>query len=632
MAEQVESATIVTDQVPAAPESQWGPKAPKGARTVFSRIIKEGANVPLFLGQTVVNALRDLGYNNTTSAICEHVDNSFQWGGKEVRVYFHEKGRKDSRKIDVLVLDDGVGMSPNVLRAVTAFGGSLCYDNRTTVGKYGMGMKAAALSMGPVLEIYSWQEGTGIYRMILDVEAISNDRGNVVQLAEPELVDVLPSEVREILSQAMTFPRNSGEQDLLAGSDEELPERLSASGTVVFIPDCDRLTYRTSRSLVEHATREMARIYRRFLASDRRLYINNRRVRSFDPTYRMEEAWHTTVEGLTEKRSRLVRSWSISIPVEEGSSTAKEATVRLFLLPIEEWDQLSRKVLKNDLHVFDSAGISFVRNDREVYIGSLTSVVGKGGHRDHWWRLEIDFPAELDEAMGVSVNKQGVRPKGYVTETIKKYIQDEILAVRKRIEEHSSRRAAATVAKSKLREAEQRANEAEALQATIFPELRHATEDERIAYENELRVFATAFKGDGETDEEVYQRIRNSMYITTFKHDEDAAFYRVDYQLGKIVLTINTAHPFFTAVYRPLQQLATRAGDMSIAENEDGPIDGDLAKDCSEAIVSLELLLLSLARTQSEMMVKDQDGDLQRMFDKMRRQWSLNLRTQLEIE
>src|SRR2546426_11532736 len=87
---------------PNSPETQWGADAPKGARAVFSRIIKEGANVPLFLGQTMINALRDLGYNHTTSAICEHVDNSFQWRSQDVRLYFHEKGKRDARKIDVL--------------------------------------------------------------------------------------------------------------------------------------------------------------------------------------------------------------------------------------------------------------------------------------------------------------------------------------------------------------------------------------------------------------------------------------------------------------------------------------------------------------------------------------------------
>src|SRR5580700_271092 len=365
---------------PVSPETQWGPDAPKGARAVFSRIIKEGANVPLFVGQTMINALRDLGYNNTTSAICEHVDNSFQWRGQDVRLYFHEKGkRKDIRKIDVLVLDNGVGMSPNVLRAVTAFGGSLCYDNRETVGKYGMGMKAAALSMGPTLEIYSWQEPGAIYRMMLDTADISNKSTNVVQLPEPVLVDTLPPELREILVQPMGFPKNANEQELLADSDEVLTERLGASGTIIYIPDCDRLTYRTAKTLVDHATKEMARIYRRFLKDGRNLFINNRRVRPFDPTYRMEEATHASIAELGEKRSRLVQSWTIPIPVEEQSEVTRDITVTLFILPIETWDQLPRKVLKNDLRVFEDTGVSFVRNGREVHMGPLSAITGKMG-------------------------------------------------------------------------------------------------------------------------------------------------------------------------------------------------------------------------------------------------------------
>ena len=91
MDQQFNEPTVGVDEAPVTPERQWGAGAPKGARAVFSRIVKEGANVPLFLGQTMINALRDLGYNNTTSAICEHVDNAFQWGAKTVRVYFHEK-------------------------------------------------------------------------------------------------------------------------------------------------------------------------------------------------------------------------------------------------------------------------------------------------------------------------------------------------------------------------------------------------------------------------------------------------------------------------------------------------------------------------------------------------------------
>lgn len=615
---------------PVSSETQWGADAPKGARAVFSRIIKEGANVPLFLGQTMISALRDLGYNHTTSAICEHIDNSFQWGGKNVRLYFHEKGKKGARKIDVLIVDDGVGMSPNVLRAVTAFGGSLCYDNRETVGKYGMGMKAAALSMGPALEIYSWQEPGAIYRMILDTADISNEKVNVVQLPEPTLLDTLPPEIREILVRPLAFPKSADDQELMAESDEALRERLGNSGTIVYIPDCDRLTYRTAKTLADHATKEMARIYRRSLKAGQNLYINNRRIRPFDPTYRMDEAIHSSIAETDEKKSRLVQSWTIPIPVEEDSPVTREITVKLFILPIETWDQLPRKVLKNDLRVFEDIGLSFVRNGREVHMGPLASITGKMGTRDSWWRLEIDFPAALDEAMGVAVNKQGVRLKAYVTDLIKKEIQTEISNVKNRIEQHWSIRATES-AKSRIREAEQRASEAESLQSTVLPEPAMSAE-EKLEYEKELKGLASGLKRSDENDDEAFDRVSKSKYITDFKHDDDAPFYRVEHKLRKIILRINTAHPFFDALYKPLAQIAKRSSDIRVAGDDDEvTMDAELVKSCSNALITLELMLLSLARTQSEMTWNDPEGTTQRMLDKLRRQWSLNLMNQLSV-
>src|SRR6266446_10971899 len=122
----------------------WGDSAPKGGKAVLGRILRDGAKVPLFLGQTLVNSLRDLGYNSTTSALCEHVDNAIQWGATDIRVYFHQAGPKGDQKISCLVYDNGVGMSPNVLKLATSFGGSLLYDDRQGIGRYGVGMKTAA--------------------------------------------------------------------------------------------------------------------------------------------------------------------------------------------------------------------------------------------------------------------------------------------------------------------------------------------------------------------------------------------------------------------------------------------------------------------------------------------------------
>jgi hypothetical protein len=113
----------------------WGEDAPKGGKAVLSRIIKEKATVPLFFGQTLITSLRDMGYNSTTSALCEHVDNAIQWGATEVRVYFSQTGRKGDYNTDILVLDNGAGMAPNVLKLATSFGGSMVYGNRSEIGR-----------------------------------------------------------------------------------------------------------------------------------------------------------------------------------------------------------------------------------------------------------------------------------------------------------------------------------------------------------------------------------------------------------------------------------------------------------------------------------------------------------------
>jgi hypothetical protein len=70
--------------------------------------------------------------------------------------------------------------------------------------------------------------------------------------------------------------------------------------------------------------------------------------------------------------------------------------VKLGLSQLEFRDQLSRKVLKSDLRVFEDTGVSFMRNGREVYMGPLAAITGRMGSKDPWWRLEVDFPATLD--------------------------------------------------------------------------------------------------------------------------------------------------------------------------------------------------------------------------------------------
>ena len=149
--------------------------------------------VPLFFAQTLISSLRDVGYNHTTSALCEHVDNATEAGATEVRIYFRQAGKKGEYQIDAAVYDNGHGMSPSVLKVATSFGGSMSFNNRHGIGRFGMGMKTAVLHISPVMELYSWQERQAFYGITLDVEAIGKDRSNLVELPEPTRREEVPS-------------------------------------------------------------------------------------------------------------------------------------------------------------------------------------------------------------------------------------------------------------------------------------------------------------------------------------------------------------------------------------------------------------------------------------------------------
>jgi hypothetical protein len=70
--------------------------------------------------------------------------------------------------------------------------------------------------------------------------------------------------------------------------------------------------------------------------------------------------------------------------------------------------------------------------------------------------------------------------------------------------------------------------------------------------------------------------------------------------------------------------------DNPIDGEEDSPLDPGLASVCNEALVALQLLLFSLARTQAQMTLDD-DGERRTWFENFRREWSSTLDTQLSI-
>ncbi len=603
-----------------SPAPNWAADAPRGGKTVMNRILKENANVPLFFAQTLITSLRDVGYNTTTSALCEHVDNAIEAGANEIRIYFRQRGIKGKYEIDAAVYDNGRGMSPNVLKMATAFGGSMNFGNREGIGRFGMGMKTAALSMSPVMELYSWQEQGAFYKMTLDVEDIGNAKSNSVDLPEPTLFTELPEDLAGIFSETMVFP-DKNEQTLFADTDDDLNDRLGRSGTVIFLPNCDRLSFAKAQTLVDHAVKEMGRVYRRVLDKGVTLYVNNRRVEIFDPTYWMQNARHARIPDLAITQSRLVYTRPIEIPTSEYSPEMATVQVKIYTLPYESWLTLPRKVQRNDLRVFDGMTVSILRNDREVFAGSMREIVPKHSVAN-WYRVQIDFPGALDEAFGVATNKQGVRPKGYVLTAIKKAIGEQVTGIAEGIKRFQSEQASAKL-KAGRSAAESKASDNDGFQMKPL-QIENLTPEEELQRDDNIRGLAVTLKREGESDEEAFERVKSSKYIITYKYDEYWPFYHVDHRFGRIIMTINTAHPFFSELYEPLKKGLVMAAVEEADEVGDVPA---TSTTLDGPIIALDLLLLSLARTQS--ILSNNNDDARKVLEGFRKEWSDSYRVQL---
>ena len=153
----------------------------------------------------------------------------------------------------------------------------------------------------------------------------------------------------------------------------------------------------------------------------------------------------------------------------------------------------------------------------------------------------------LDEAFGVASNKQGVRMKDHVLIAIKEAIGGDITAINDEIKRFQGQQASAREA-AKPSTSEMRASEVDAFQTKPLQE--NLTVDEQAQMEANLRGLAVTLKRDNETDEQAFERVKSSKYLMAFRHDDYWPFYHVEHRFGRIILTLNTAHAFFTHAIR----------------------------------------------------------------------------------
>ncbi|MEH0843113.1 ATP-binding protein [Micromonospora sp. CPCC 205711] len=319
-------------------------------------------------------ATRDTGYKTTGLAIAELIDNSLQAGARHVDVEV-TTARGPDRQIEIMVVDDGDGMDAASLAQALTFGGTSRFNDRSSLGRYGMGLPNGALSRSRRVEVYTWRHDTGVLWSRLDIDELVS-AGDTL-LPAVELID---------------------RPGFVPHTD---------SGTVVRLLRCDRIEYKRSSALVRKLKDDLGRIYRHFLTNGVSLQVNGQFVVANDP---LCLAPKSKITGARRFGDDLLYEIPAGSAVGTVSITFSE-------LPIDRWHALSTEE-KRTMGVTAGSPVSVVRAGREIDRGWFFMGGKRRENYDDWWRCEIRFDPILDELFGITHAKQSISPRPELLELV----------------------------------------------------------------------------------------------------------------------------------------------------------------------------------------------------------------------
>ncbi|MBV6343602.1 ATP-binding protein, partial [Candidatus Magnetobacterium casense] len=352
----------------------------------------EGEIVPVHLA---VKAMRDSGYRNTAYALAELIDNSIQSGAADVEVFCIEEcqivnQRERRRLIQIGVLDNGSGMSHTVLRDALQFGNGTHLDDRSGIGRFGMGLPNSSISQCRRLEVWTWQSGPdNALWSYLDVGEIEN---GALSLVPVPVHKKLPEEWRQ------------------------RSENIKTCGTLVLWQNFDehRLTWRRARATLEHTEILVGRMYRKFIdggnvcirlvtMEDGRFTLD-RVARANDPLYLISPSSTNSpfdVKPMFQKWGEQDEVFDVAFDGTTHKVVVRISWARPETVP---QDGANRGDKPYGKHAAKNVGVSILRAGRELDLDQGWAIGYDPVER--WWGVEIEFPPALDEVFGVPNNKQ----------------------------------------------------------------------------------------------------------------------------------------------------------------------------------------------------------------------------------
>lgn len=298
-------------------------------------------NINITPNTKMIESLRYLTYKNHT-ALADLVDNSLDASADQIKVVI------DKDNDNIQIIDNGVGMDIATLIEAIKLGSDTNKDG-SNLGRFGMGLVTASISMARRLEVASLQDGGEINKVVLDLDEITKDGDWNAKIDKP----------------------NMRERILL----EE-----SGHGTIVQISHIDKL----DPQVVGRSKTHFGETFRKFIESGRSIYINNEKISASDPL----ESNFSSTDILYDEE----------VEINDRTFHLKIAHVGTDVSQISEG---SRK------YNIANQGFYIVRNNRQIAAGIDLEILKK--HNDfNRFRAEIDCSSDFDDMLNINFTKDEI--------------------------------------------------------------------------------------------------------------------------------------------------------------------------------------------------------------------------------
>jgi hypothetical protein len=559
--------------------------------------VLDNHRAPLTHQGQALESSRDSGFD-LSAAVGEPVDNSWEAGANVIRILTLKAA--DGSISDIGIGDNGGGIPLEILPNVLSVGYSSRYNSRKGLGRFGMGLKLAALSLGRRAEVYTKARGeTRIYRTVMDLDDVQNGAQTDLYVEE---VGSWPEDFKDLMRHPET-------------------RESFAHGTLVVWRKIDRLRRgghygQGLDERMKELTKFLARAYRRYIDAGLYIELDGVHVTLHDPLFllynpRVEKRLGNDIRATLVQQEEFVIDghkviWTVSLlprEVRKEQGVGGRGSAR------------GRDDFK-DLYIPDNEGrLSILRNGREIYYEIVPKLLPKGvDNVDRFIGIEVSFPAELDEYFQVRNVKRGAEPINKLREELKNVLNKPVLDARKEIRQYWG---------------------------DVLQQKRVATGDNHVpAHEAVAQFDRTALSGQagfGDPSAEAVDDALRELFEDLGLDPQNPADHAkatwiresfeqrgltvidaawpgkelidVRHLHGKAIVRFNTRHPFFVEMITPLKTMADQEPDeLSVA---------DVSALLRKVSAGIDLLLLAYAKAEN------MHSDPDEAYGELRSHWGL---------